>query len=151
VRARHRKIGSAAAVALLAAAFLVACGSRSTGDSNASCVAPYLDDQPPGGRYGAPAPTASPGESLTIYGHWYTSTCNDMGGSDPPKPLAPVHLTLTLPGGPAVPLGEFTPHGQEMGFNAEVQIPAETSAGTATIHDDRRYPQTYRFKVSATK
>ncbi len=148
MHARRRRIGSAATVSTLVAALLVACGSSPTGGSK--CLGPYLDDQPPSGRYGAPAPTASPGETLTIFGHWYTATCNDTGGSDPLKPLAPVHLTLTLPGGQTVPLGEFTPHGQDMGFNAEVHIPPGTSAGTATIRDDQRYPETYRFKVRAT-
>jgi hypothetical protein len=120
MHARRRLVGSA-----VVAPLLVACGNSSTGGSDASCVGPYLDDQPSSGRYGAPAPTASP--------------------------LAPVHLTLMLPGGQSVPLGEFTAHGQDLGFNAEVHIPPGTCAGTATIRDDQRYPKTYRFKVGATK
>jgi hypothetical protein len=151
MHARHRRIASTAVLSTLVAAFLVACGNGAPGDSNRSCVGPYLDDQPPGGGYGAPAPTTRPGGTLMIYGHWYTSTCNDTGGSDPLTPLAPVHLTVTLPGGRAVPLGEHTPHGPDMGFTAEVHIPTEAGAGIATIRDDRSYPEVYRFKILATK
>lgn len=155
MRVRRQVIGVTSVVVALAA-FLTACGNGSAGGANASCVGPYLDDQPPSGRYGAPAPTASPGETLTIYGHWYTTTCNDAGGTDPLKPIplkpmAPVHLHLTLPGGKAVPLGEFTPQGHDMGFKAHVHIPSRTGTGTATIRDDQKYPNVYRFKVRASK
>ncbi len=67
--AHRRLVGSVAVAATLATALLVACSSA--GDSNASCVGPYLDDQPPSGQHGAPAPTASSGDTLTIYGHSY--------------------------------------------------------------------------------
>lgn len=91
----------------------------------------------------------SPADRLTIYGHWYTSTCNDSGGArDPLQPLPPVHLTLTLPGGRVEPLGEFTPSGPDMGFRALVRIPVATRAGTAKISDDRApVPAIYRFAV----
>ena len=85
-------------------------------------------------------PTVSPGATITIYGHWYTSTCNDTGCHDPLKPLPPVHLTLSLP-------GEFNPNGQDMGFSASAHVPAATKAGTAMVRDDQPYPATYEFKV----
>jgi hypothetical protein len=116
---------------------------------SASCVAPFLDDQPPGGTYGAAAPTVSPGEALVIYGHWFTSTCNDTGGNDPVEPLAPVRLTLVLPRGQAVPLGEHTPHGPDMGFSADVAIPPGSGVGTATILSDQGLAQAYRFEIRA--
>jgi hypothetical protein len=62
-----------------------------------------------------------------------------------------VHLTLTLPDGTTVPLGEFMPHGQDMGFNEVVQIPPGTRAGVAAIRDDQRYPKTFRSKVRPSK
>jgi hypothetical protein len=143
-----RRLTGSAAVSALVVPMLVACGGSSSGGANASCVGPYLDDQQPGGRYGAPAPTVTTGETLTVYGHGYTSTCNDTGGDDPQEPLAPVHLTLTLPGARVVPLGEFTPHGRDMGFKADVHIPRGTRGGTAMIRDDQTNPVTYRFKVA---
>lgn len=117
------------------------------GTSSASCVGPYLNDQPPSGPFGGPVPTVRPRATITIYGHWYTSTCNDTGGDDPLDPLPPVHLTLTLPGGDQQELGEFNPSGQDMGFFIEVHVPAATGAGTATVRDDQQHPSTYRFKV----
>ena len=110
-------------------------------------MAPYLNDQPPTGSFGGPVPTVRPGATITIYGHWYTSTCNDTGGEEPLEPLPPVHLTLTLPGGDQQELGEFNPSGQDMGFSIEVHVPAATKAGTATVRDDQQYPSTYRFTV----
>lgn len=148
---RRRRLTGAAVLTALLAACLVACGSGSTGSSEASCAGPYLDDQPPNGQYGGAAPTASPGETLSIHGHGYTFTCNDTGGDDSVKPMAPVHLTLTLPGGQTMLLGEFTPHGRDMGFYARVHLPAAAQAGTATIHDDQTYPETFRFKVRASR
>ena len=92
-------------------------------------------------------PSVSPGATITIYGHWYTSTCNDTGGNDPLTPLSPVHLTLTLPGGDVQELGEFNPSGQDLEFFTGVHVPAATRAGTATVRDDQQHPATYRFKV----
>jgi hypothetical protein len=89
----------------------------------------------------------TPGDTITIYGHWYTSTCNDTGGTDPLKPLSPVHLTLTLPGGDVQDLGVFDPRGEDMGVSTRVLVPEATRAGTATVRDDQQYPVTYRFKV----
>ena len=102
----------------------VGCGGPSStrgtsgtgGTSTASCVGPYLDDQPPSGPFRGPVPTVAPGDSITIYGHWYTSTCRDTGGQARLAPLPPVHLTLTLPGGARVELGEFMAQGQDMGL-----------------------------------
>jgi hypothetical protein len=61
--------------------------------------------------------------------------------------MPPVHLTLTLPGGTATALGEFTAHGEDMGFSTAVRVPVGTQAGTATIHDDQPHPATFKFKV----
>ena len=122
-------------------------GSDANGDSSASCVAPYLNDQPPSGPFSGPVPTVSPGATITIHGHWYTSTCNDTGGDELLKPLPPVHLTLTLPGGAVQDLGEFNPIDPDMGFSTEVQVPATTQAGTATVSDDQEMPATYEFKI----
>jgi hypothetical protein len=85
-----------------------------------------------------------------VYGHWFTSTCDDTGGNDPVEPLAPVRLTLVLPGGQAVPLGEHTPHGSDMGFSADVAIPPGAGVGTATILSDQGLAQAYRFEIRAT-
>jgi hypothetical protein len=118
-----------------------------SGTSNASCVGPYLNDQPPSGPFRGPTPTVSPGDTIVIYGHWYTSTCNDSGGHDPLEPLPQVHLTVTLPGGAVEKLGEFKARGRDMGFSAALDVPAGTPAGTATVRDDQRYPETYKFQV----
>lgn len=96
---------------------------------------------------GGPTPTVGPGASITIYGHWYTSTCNDTGQQDPLQALPPVHLVVTLPGGVVQDLGEFTPEGADMGFSAVVRVPATTPTGTASIHDDRSPEATFMFAV----
>lgn len=133
---------------------LAACGDhradRETGHgggtSSASCVAPYLDDQGTGGSFGAPPPTVAPGGSITLHGHFYTETCNDTGGDDDPLvPMAPVTLTMTLPGGDALDLGSFTPSGDDMGFTTTVRLPGTTPDGTARVRDDVGH--TYRFDV----
>lgn len=150
---RHIAMGSSwqrvrrsAAVALT---FLcMSCSGGSGGGAAASCVGPYLDDQPPSGVFGAPIPTVAPGARLIVYGHWYTSTCNDTGGQhDPLVPLPPVRLTLTLPGGSAVDLGRFSPAGDDMGFSTAVQVPADSAAGVAVVRDDRGYGAPYTFQV----
>jgi hypothetical protein len=122
-----------------------------------SCAAPYLSDQAPSvdpagdgsGSRLRTAPTVEPGDSLTVYGHWYTSTCNDTGMSagDPMQPLPPVGLTLTLPGGSVEDLGRFTPSGPDMGFAAAVQVPAGAPAGLAVVADDQEHPATFSFRV----
>lgn len=117
------------------------------GSANASCVGPYLNDQPPGGPFRGPEQIVSPGTTITIYGHWYTSTCNDTGDQDPLEALPPVHLILTLPGGSPQSLGQFLPSGQDMGFSVEVHVPAETQEGSATIRDDRPFATAYTFEV----
>ena len=85
--------------------------------------------------------------TITIYGHWYTSTCNDTGGHDPFKPLPNVHLTLTLPGGDVRQLGEVKASGKDMGFSIGVQVPRTTRAGAATVRDDQPYPATFMFRI----
>lgn len=121
------------------------------GTTEASCVGPYLDDQPPGGGYGAAAPTVSPGETITIYGHWYSATCNDAGQDRPIEALPPARLSLTLPsetaGKVGQQLGEFTPSGRDMGFAVDVQVPTGTPAGTATVRDASPAGATYEFEV----
>ena len=135
---------------LLMLPVFVGCES-SAGGSSVKCVGPYLDDQPPGRAHAAPAPTVSPGDTLVIHGHRYTSTCNDTGGDespDPLVPLAPVRLTVTLPGGAVLRTGPFAPGGQDMGFAASVRIPARTPAGMALVRDEQRH--TYRFAVGSS-
>jgi hypothetical protein len=134
---------------LMALVAVTGLGCNGPGGTAASCVGPYLDDQPPGGGYGAPSATVRPGDTLDIYGHWYTSTCNDTGGNDPEVPLPDVHLTLTLPGGEVQRLGRYAPEGRDLGFKATVAIPADARPGTATISDDRPQPATYRFDIRA--
>lgn len=126
---------------------LAACGG-SQGGSDASCVGPYVDDQPPGGAYGAPPPTVSSGGNLTLYGHWYTSTCNDTGGNAPLKPLPPVRLTINLPGGSVMHVGPFTPKGKDLGFSTTVQLPARTPAGIVTVNDNLANATAYKFTIS---
>ncbi|GAB3927306.1 hypothetical protein GCM10011575_09670 [Microlunatus endophyticus] len=121
---------------------LMACGANSVAGqdtlSGASCVGPYLDDQPRvGGRFGASSPTVHPGDSITVYGHWYAKSCNDSGGHDPIQPLPSVRLTLTLPDGRVQHLDRYTPTGPDFGFAATVRIPPKTAAGTAVVRDDR--------------
>lgn len=139
---------------LVALLLLAACGTSPVGHdrqhSAASCVAPYLDDQPPGRGRGAATPTLAPGGVLTIYGHWYTSTCNDTGGDDPLVPLPPVRLVVDLPDGTVVHLGPFTPKGQDLGFSADVPLPAGTPAGEATVRDDQEVPATFAFAIGGT-
>lgn len=123
-------------------------GGEVSGGGSASCVGPYLDSRPPGSEARAVQPTVQAGESVRIYGHWYTSTCNDTGGNDALQPLRPVHLTLTLPGGDVRDLGRFAPAGDDMGFTVPVDVPAGTPAGTARLSDDRDPPATFEFRVA---
>jgi hypothetical protein len=137
-----------AGLGILMLLFSACSGPHDTADTTASCVGPYLSDQPPSGSFRGPVPTVDPGATITIYGHWYTSTCNDIGGVDDPlRPLPPVHLTLSLPGGAVEELGEFSPKGQDMGFSTAVHVPAGTPAGTATVSDDQQYQRVYKFKI----
>jgi hypothetical protein len=82
-----------------------------------------------------------------VYGHWYTATCNDTGGHDPLVPTAPVHLTVTMPGGRVTTLGSFEPAGTDRGFAARVTVPDDVEPGTATVQDDHDPPATFRFTV----
>ncbi len=116
--------------------------------ANASCAGPYLDAVPPNTATAPPVAMVDPGDSVTVYGHWYTSTCNDTGGRDPLEPLAPVHLKLTLPDGTTRDLGSFTPSGLDMGFRAVVRIPRRIPAGLATISDDRENPARYKVQIA---
>ena len=134
-----------------AAPLLTACDAGSSG-ANASCVGPYLDAHPPGERPGGPPPSVRAGGDLTVYGHWFTSTCNDTGQDhEPVRPLPPDTLTLTLPGarpGGSVPLGTFTPEGDELGFAVTIHIPAHTPTGVARVADGEG--RTFRFHVAAS-
>ena len=118
------------------------------GGSSAACAGPYIDDQPSGSRPEAPPLTIRPGATVDLYGHGYTSTCNDTGGDDPLEPLPDVQLTLTLPGGQVERLGRYSPTSPEMGFKVAVRIPADSQTGSATISDDRPQPATFRFLIS---
>lgn len=139
---------SALGVLLIVLSTACSGSSGAGGGAAASCVGPYLNDQPPSGPFRAPTPTVAPGEGLTVYGHWYTETCNDTGGEEPLVPLEPVHLTLTLPDGSVTELGEFEPHGGDMGFSTTVTVPTGTPSGVATVSDGRSLPATYEFNVS---
>ena len=148
---------------LLLASLLVAglCGACSTrgqdtgqpteqgGGAAASCAAPYLDADPPGTTTSASTVTlVAPGDSVTVFGHWYTSTCNDTGLHDPLEPLPPVHLTLTFPSGRATDLGVFTPSGPDLGFTATFRIPPGTRPGLVRISDDQEHPSVYKVRVA---
>jgi hypothetical protein len=145
------RVRAAALVCLLAGSVaLVGCGAGTGsggGDGAASCVGPYLDDQPAGGRFGAPPPTVAPGDSLEVHGHWYTDTCNDTGQDDPVTPLPDVRLTVTFPGGGTAELGPFTPAGRDLGFTATVEVPEDARPGAVVVRDDRDPGATYRFRV----
>ena len=129
-----------------------ACGgSSSDGDdrhvtSAASCVGPYLDDVAPEGARRT-ATVAEPGTTVVVFGHWYTSTCNDTGGDAALVPLAPVRLTVTLPGGRTQTLGPFEPGGGDLGFSASVVLPGDLPPGAVTVQDDQEPPATFRFTV----
>lgn len=132
----------------MAAQFVSAgCAAGDGGSSGASCVGPYLNDQPPTGPFRGPVPTVSPGHSLTIYGHWFTSTCNDTGDHAPLSALPPVRLSLHLPDGAVRRIGVFRAHGQDMGFSIRVSVPKGTPAGKATVQDDSASHRTFQFKV----
>lgn len=144
-----------AAVWVLAAALVAggcagtpASGPGSGGDgAAASCVGPYVDASPPDGRYGAPPPMVAPGAEVTLYGHWYTSACNDTSGlDDPVVPLPDVTLTVTWPDGRTSELGPYAPGGSDMGFTAALTVPPDVPAGTATVSDGRGGPG-YTFTV----
>lgn len=142
-------------VVLLGLPLLAACANKpgtsesAAGDGgNASCVAPYLNDQPPTGSYKSRARTVRPGQTITVYGHWYTATCNDTGSHSQLKPLPPVKLTLILPGGKIEHLGRRRAGGRDMGFSIRVRIPNHTEQGAAKVTDDRKpFPATYKFQV----
>lgn len=132
-----------------------ACGgSRATDGAttgtSASCVAPYVDstapDASPASAAGDQGEEVAPGGSITLYAHWYTTTCNDTGGDDPLRPMAPVRLTVTYPSGVVQHLGPFTPASRDMGFSARVDVPDRTPRGVATVRDDQQ-DRPYRFEV----
>lgn len=139
-----RTVLAASSVALAAAA---CAGTSSAGGGNASCVGPFLDDQPPGGAFRGPMPTVRPGGTIVVHGHWYTDTCNDTGQHDPLAPLPPVHLTVRWPDGAVLDLGSFRPAGRDMGFSTEVHVPADVAAGRATVSDHRDPGATFAFRV----
>ena len=118
------------------------------GDAHAaaSCVGPYLDDQPPGGTFGGPAPTVRPGDSLEVYGHFYTRTCNDTGQDRPLVALPDVRLTVTFPNGDEVLLGPFTPGGRDMGFAATIEVPSDARAGEVMVTDGRDDPGPFLYE-----
>ena len=124
---------------------LGACGHGTGATTSYSCVGPYLDTVPPGTSSVQAEEPVHPGDTVTIYGHGYTTTCNDTGGNDAVEPMAPAHLMITWPGGSAEPLGTFTPLPPDLGFRVEVEVPAGTPSGVAKVRD--REGTTYRFRV----
>lgn len=145
----------AAAWVLLVALLGAACAGTSSdspgdagggGGAAASCVGPYVDDQPPGGRYGVPPPTVAPGGSVTLYGHWYTSTCDDTGQDEPDVPRPDVTLTVTWADGRRTELGPYAPGGADVGFAAVLVVPLGVPAGTVSVTDGRGGPG-YTFTV----
>jgi len=133
------------------AVLCVACGTAPDNARFASCVGPSLDGLPPSapGSSDSPSEPVLPGGSITVYGHWYTTTCNDTGQNEPLKPMPPVRLTLTLPGGVVKDLGTFKPAGDDMGFAAVVTVPLGTPPGTAVVRDDHQI--TFRFEVGRVR
>ena len=140
-----RELRWSALVVLLACS---GCAGAFNDTSASSCVGPYMTNVATGPRDSATAVSVNAGDTITIYGHWYTTTCNDTGGNEPLKPL-PVHLTLTFPDGTSQALGQVNPSGPQMGFSITVRIPAGTHSGTASVSDDRDYPATYRFHIAS--
>lgn len=165
-RTRMRAVGLIVGLALAVGACATESGTGRGDDSgraerpgvaagSASCVGPYLSSRSPEhpGKTARPKPkTFAPGESVDVYGHWYTSTCNDTNqGYDPLVPLPDVTLTVTLPGGDLIRLGPFEPAGSNMGFQARFTIPAGTVNGPATVTDDSQPTNSwgaYKFNVS---
>lgn len=144
------RVQAAHAAILVATLLLGACSGTKPGagqESVGGCNGPYLNTEPPGGSFPGPTATVSPGDALTIYGHGYTSTCNDTGESDERQPLPPVQLTVTLPGGKTTNLGTFAPQGGDMGFSTTLTVPAGTPSGIAKVSDDGEETATYRFEV----
>jgi hypothetical protein len=143
--------------ALAAAVFLLGACSTAQKEHNdvssAGCYGPWLDDdavgEPPDGPPSDTVVTISPGETVKVYGHGYTSTCNDTGGDSDLRPLGPVSLTVSLPGGGGLQLGEFTPRVEktDVGFVVSVSVPGGTPSGAAVVSDDRSPATTYRFTV----
>ncbi|GAB3199878.1 hypothetical protein GCM10027062_17790 [Nocardioides hungaricus] len=58
-----------------------------------------------------------------------------------------MNLTVTLPDGRRIHLGEFIPRVEkdDVGFVASVTVPAGTVGGTAVVSDDRSPATTYRI------
>lgn len=144
--------GALAAVSLI----LAGCGTSPADDnpdSGAGCYGPWLDNdssgEPPDSLPAAPGVTVSPGETVKIYGHGYTSTCNDTGDRSELEPLGSVNLTVTLPDGMRIQLGEFIPRVEkdDVGFVANVTVPAGAAAGTAVVSDTRSPAATYRIAI----
>ena len=123
------------------------------GGAAASCAAPYLDDRPPGEPSHGGRPVVRVGEDVTVYGHFYTSTCNDTGGDtgghDPLEPLPPVTLTVRMPDGDVVDLGTHTPSGPDAGFAAVLHVPPTAAPGVATVRDDGDPHATLEIEVRA--
>ena len=144
-----RLLAHAAALLLLATG--TACGATGGGNTDASCAQPYLDARPPGGTYGpdGSVPSVPAGSTIRVYGHWFTTTCNDTGGHAPLEPMDPVRLELTLPGGSTRDLGTFTPSGDDLGFSTVVEVPAGTPEGRAGVGTTSGEGAPFVFTVAA--
>ncbi len=132
---------------------LAGCGDRAGEDvSSAGCHGPWIDTsavgEPP--QRSDPAVTVRPGGTVRLHGHGYTSACNDTGEQEELEPLGPVEVSVRLPGGGILRLGELTPRveGTDVGFVATATVPAGTPAGTAVVRDDRSPATTFRFTVA---
>jgi hypothetical protein len=151
--------GRTTVAALLAAvSVLGACSNtRSEGDeaSSGGCYGPWLENdavgEPPVGPVHDPVATIHPGQTLTFYGHGYTSTCHDTGARGERQPRRPVQLTVTLPGGETAELGEYVPRVNtdttDVGFVATVAVPRGAPTGVAVVSDDLSPATTYRFVI----
>ncbi|MXG91757.1 hypothetical protein GRQ65_19630 [Nocardioides sp. YIM 123512] len=80
---------------------------------------------------------------MTLYGHFFRSGCNDTGNCvDEERPLPPVTLLVTYPGGGTEELGPLTPAGWDSGFRTELTIPAGTPPGRIRVrYDGQPRPQ----------
>jgi hypothetical protein len=124
-------------------------------DASGGCSGPWLENdavgEPPVGPISDPVVTVHPGQTLTFYGHGYTSTCDDTDEQGKPQPLGPVQLTVTFPGGEATDLGEYTPRvnkdNTDVGFVANVAVSPGTPNGGALVSDDLSPATKYRFTI----
>src|SRR6478752_644393 len=89
---------------------------------------------------GSPAATVSPGDALTLCGHWYANACNDTDhATEVVGPLPAARLTLRLPDGSTRDVGPRTPAGHDLGFSVTVHAPASAKTGPASVPTSGRH------------